>query len=299
MIKKQIEIANSFIFVEGFILIFLNSVSFCIIVTSRNLRSSFYNILLSALFLSHLLNGICIIIYISFDIWSDVYSKGYTGAIIARDCAISLEINFSILLSFERFIAVRKPFFYAKLTKIHGIASIGVAIGLTTFFTIFSIFSAKAYLSAFIVITSGGIFIIISNFLLYRSVKKQCSQIAATIVDRSTQKQNEKRNEIRKRQLKSLKICLFIASSYILTWFPLIAVAIGNQKTDTSLLLRKIFAVVSFSNGIWDVLIFFALNAEARRQLMQKIFGRKTVLRKFSDRYITEMTIKNGELLVN
>ena len=280
-------------------MIFLNSVAFGIIVSSRSLRSSFYNVLLSALFMSHLLNGICIVIYISFDLWLEVSQTTYQVAVTSRDCAISLEINFTIVLSFERFIAVRKPFLYAKLTKIHGIASIAVAFGLTTFFTVWRQFSTKAYFSAFIVITSGGIFIIISNFLLYRSVKKQCCQIAATIVDRSTQKQNERRNEIRKRQLKSLKICLFIASSYILTWFPLIVVTVRNRNTDISLLLRKIFAVVSFSNGIWDVLIFFGLNAEARRRLMQRFYGRKTVLRKFSDRYVTEMTTRREEPLVH
>lgn len=281
---KSFKILNICFIVESVLMIIVNLVAIRVIVSLNILKISFYNLALALLFASHFTTGIALLITSILNLAS-AHDNVVSLLELIRDCSISLEINFTILLSFERFIAVRKPFFYAKLTTRHGAAAIGVVLALTAFFTIWRTISTKAYISAFFVAIIGAVLIIVSNFLLYRSVKRQCRQIAATIIDKSSKQQNDKRQGIRKRELRSLKVCLFIASSYILTWVPLIVIQTIFQNDDS--ILFKFLAIVTFTNGIWDVFIFFALNFKARTKLLTFLHLSKPVQRKYSDMYVT------------
>lgn len=273
--------------VESVLMIIGNLIAIRVIIFLNNkLRISFYNLALALLFASHFTTGAAILTISILKLAAAHYNVVNLIELI-RDCAISLEVNFTILLSFERFVAVRKPFFYAKLTTRHGAAAIGVVLALTAFFTVWRTLSTKAYISAFFVTIIGAVLIIVSNFLLYRSVKRQCRQIAANIVDKSSKQQHDKRQVIKKRELRSLKICLFIASSYILTWVPLIIVQTIFQNNPSMVLLVKFLAILTFSNGIWDVLTFFALNFKARTKLLTILHLSKPVQRKYSDMYVT------------
>ena len=70
---------------------------------------------------------------------------------------------------------------------------------------------------------------------------------------------------MRKRKLKSLKICIYITASYFLTWCPLaffivivLALEIDNNQ------LNYLFQIIGFSNGIWYALIYVYLNRKPR-----------------------------------
>ena len=291
--QADFTIPYSCYIVESLLMITCNVLAIKVIVSLGKMKTSFYNVVLFLLFVSHLLTAL--MLFIKASLFLAYFHKDIIeGVVMARDCFISLEINFTILLSFDRFVAVRKPFFYGKLTSRHGAAAIAVAIGLTIFFTAWRTVSTKAYMAAFFVVIIGAVLIIVSNFLLYRSVKRQCRQIAATIVDKSSQQQHDKRQEIRKRELRSLKVCLFIASSYILTWVPLIIVQTlhnfqkANEKDVISVeILIKFLAILTFTNGIWDVVIFFALNLKARTKLLMLLHLSKPTHRRYSDMYAT------------
>ena len=286
MSQQNLKILYICFIVEGVLMIIFNLIALRVIIFLKRLKTSFYSLTLALLFAAHLSTGTILLVKAILDLAS-VYADDMKLVEAVRDCSISLEVNFTILLSLDRFVAVRKPFFYAKLTTRHGLASIGGAFSLTTFFTIWRTISTKAYISAFFVTIFGAVLIVVSNFLLYRSVKRQCRQIASTIVDKSSRQQHDKRQDIRNRELRSLKVCLFIAISYILTWVPLIIIQTIYKNDPSMVLLAKFFAILTFTNGIWDVSIFFALNLKARGKLLVIFRLSKPVTRKCSDMYTT------------
>ena len=273
--------------VESVLMIVSNLVAVRVIVSLNKIKVSFYNLALALLFASHFTTGAALFIKAILNL-TNAHDNVVNLIVLIRDCSISLEINFTILLSFERFIAVWKPFLYAKLTTRHGAAAIGAVLTLTAFFTVWRTISTKAYISAFFVTIIGAVMIIVSNFLLYRSVKRQCRRIAATIVDRSSKQQHDKRQGIKNRELRSLKVCLFIACSYILTWVPLIIIQTIFRNDSSMILLVNFLAILTFTNGIWDVFIYFALNLKARTKLLIFLHLSKAVVkRKYSNMYVT------------
>ncbi|XP_066920141.1 green-sensitive opsin-2-like [Clytia hemisphaerica] len=260
-------------FIEACILIIANIIASTVILSSKHLRSIFNYILLCLLFITHVFTGLFIVIRVALLLWikSDTTSA-LEYVTLLRDTATSLEVHLTILISVERFIAIRKPFLYAKMTKIHAAIGIGIAFALTIVFSINRIFWSAYFIPAFVVTFTGGLVTTISNYILYRSVKRQCMEIAATIVDRSGEKQKKRRELMKKRQLRSLKICIWIAASYILTWFLLIGGATVQQQVKSmSSNYLILFALVGYSNGLWDVIIFFHWNNTAKRQFRKLI----------------------------
>ena len=136
----------------------------------------------------------------------------------------------------------------------------------------------SAYFIGSVITISGGLTIFISNILLYRSVRRQCEGIAKTIIDSSLQVQNKKRDSVRKRKLKSLKTCICITASYLLTWFPLITLISLQFLLNFSIDWQFILFNFGVTNGFWDVLIYFYLNQRARKRLFHLLSIRKNVI---------------------
>ena len=260
--------------IESLILIALNILAAYVIATSARLRSLFNNILLLLLFVAHTVTGVFNLLRCFFVLGWFTGETASNAITILRDAFTAVAVHFTVLLSMERFFAIRKPFVYARLTRKHAWLSIGVALMLSIVFVVNRIFLTNlAFLVATMFVFAGAIMITISNWLLYRSIKKQCCEIAATIVVASNEKKLMRRKLVKDREMKSLKICLMIAASYLLTWLVLMSgytiierVASEKQYTEH---LSFIFAIIGFSNGIWDVLIFFHLNSTAWRKVRQ------------------------------
>ena len=197
-----------------------------------------------------------------------------------------------MFLSLDRFLAIRKPFLYQRLRKPYAIAALCITliiqIGLTVPFTL--IFGRIVFYVGSVLVVLGGFFILVSNALLYRSAKRQCEEISKTIVDPSVKIQRQKRNDMRKRKLKSLKICIYITASYLLTckWAPgqkiCIYITASYLLTWCPLAIYLIFDVafklnnnlvfvivqlIGFSNGIWDVLIYSRINNKPKNKISQ------------------------------
>lgn len=219
-ISKIIIISHIIIFIESLVILLLNSIAIFTISSIENLRKSFSDRLLLILFTSHLLAAILNIMCACL---TNYPIETQNIAWYVREIAVGLEINYTILISFERFIAIRKPFLYAQLGKTHAVSAILNHIFVVVCYATWRYFSMTAYYIASLITISGGLAIFISSIFLYRSVSRQCEGITRTIIDASQKVQIKKRDSVRKRKLKSLKICICITASYLLTWFPLIA----------------------------------------------------------------------------
>ena len=185
-----------------------------------------------------------------------------------RNACFPGELYFTLLMAGERYFAIKKPFLFAKLTRIHAVATICVIMCFTIGSTIWLLFSKLVMFLGAIITLLGGIFITGSSIYLYRSIKRQCHKIASTIVHQSSEMQSNKRKLIKQLELKSLKICCIISVSFLLTYIPLILHGIFRLNViPTNLDLLP--SLVGHSNGIWDVLTFFYLNKYSRKILFQ------------------------------
>ena len=108
------------LFIESWILFLTNLMALIVIFSSKKLRERFNEKLILMLFNFHSLAAVFNITAIA-HMWG-----GYTYRVrkqiwFIRDIFISLEVNITILLSIERFVAIRKPFWYATLNKQHAV----------------------------------------------------------------------------------------------------------------------------------------------------------------------------------
>ena len=256
------------LFAVSLILGIANLLAVCIILSTKKLKQTFNDVILLILFACHLLCAtfnivLCVIVWTRLNRDADYSKAGH-----ARDFILGLEIGLTIMLSVDRCIAVRKPFFYSRLGKKHAAFSFAILLALVSISFVLMLFSRfDGFLIASILTTLGGIFILIANVLLYRSVKKQCDFIASTIVESNEERLQLEQNAIRKRQLRSLKVCICITISYLLSWFPLMF-AVGIYSILKIERGADTLVVLGMTNGIWDVLIYFKLNEKAKRRLL-------------------------------
>ena len=266
------NVLGSIYCIESIIMVISNIFAIVIKLHLKNAERSFHGIVLLVLFVAHLISGIFNLVIAGIIIAGTDVENLDRRLTTSRDSVCGLEIMLTILLSLERFVAVRKPFLYENLTKFHAKCAFGVTMLVTIALSLLLFKTKKVYNLGYLITILGGLFIAVSNTLLYRSAKRQCEEISKTIVDQSEKAQTQKRNDMRKRKLKSLKICIFITASYLLTWFPLVIVKVSKSLFDIETDLVFIFFMVGFSNGIWDVLIYFYLNQKARYSLLE-LFG--------------------------
>ena len=257
-----------------------------VILTSSSLRSTYIHTLIALLFLSHTFYLSASIGHVSTRIFStnsDNHLK--TGITLTRDLFYGFIISFTTLVSGVRFISVYKLFIYQTLTRKHGILAILSNTLLIIVFTVWRLFSTNAYIVFFLITNIGAFILLISNTWLYRSVKRQCYQIAATIVAPTRQEQEKQRNNTRRRSLKALKMCVWILASYFITILPgtlyyFVVRAFLNHEypDDYSQLLERpsarlymdsIVTLFGISNSFWDTIIFYKFNSEARVRAMR------------------------------
>ena len=256
---------------ESVILTLVNLIALYAILNKRILKESFNNILLFILFTLHVLSGISNLANIAMILNGLDGSLGRQLVITARNSIGSAELLFTLLPSMERFVAIRKPFFYAQLGKKHALLFLGTSFLVLLSFWVALYYSSKAFLVGTTITIFGGIFIVVSNTLLYRSVKKQCRKISRTIVDNSLQRQKAKREDMKQRKLKTLKICIYITLSYLFTWVPLSVCIVVDLYVKFEVTVIYIFQMFGFSNGIWDVIIYFFLHTKARRKVIRAL----------------------------
>ena len=246
-------------------------------------RLNFINTVLMLLFVSHVF---AVIAHSAshFTLINTTDMKLKTIVTAVRDFFVGIVVNFSGLLSFVRFFSIYKPFLYERMTKTHGIITIVLIVLLVVSYTIWRHFSSAVHFLIVITSNIASMGIIACNIYLYRSVKRQCNQIASTIVTISQQEQKRQRSEMQKLSLKSLKMSIWVSASFYITFVPSVIFLFvkrvlsqsdglhsNHQKLsehpNAGFYLDFLSLMVFISNGIWDVLIFYKYNTDARRQL--------------------------------
>jgi len=268
--KKTIQ---TIVFAEGLTICVLNTLAIFIILTSKSFKLKFNNIITCLLFTSHLCCAAVNIAYTVSRLWLilpdyTTYYFRYT-----RDAFLGAEVTFTVFLSIDRFLVIRKPFLYDRLNNKHAKMSILLFLVLILTFTVWNFLentSANLFALSFVLISS--VFMMVSNTLLYRSVKRQCLNIASTIVHQSSEQKGKELGKLKRRQLKSLTICALIAATFLLTYLPLVFYAclralVLIENSNTSIYTNMALGAFGYSNGIWDVLIFLHLNGSAKHRL--------------------------------
>ena len=246
---------------EGCLLVLINTIAILVII---KLTRTFNNILIGLLFLSHILTGVLNVFSVVFEHEGDLERHLFSVTIL--HFFSGMEVVYTVTISLERFMAIGKPFLYKRLSKIHGACVIAAApLGAAVYITCLH-FSTTAYMAGFGIVILGAVLVTVSNIHLYRSVKGQCRRIKSLTKGNSYIEETQKKASVTKRQLKSLKICLFISVSYLFTWVPLTAYLLLT-KTVSGIVITLFPDVLAYSNGIWDVAIFFYLSKTARRHL--------------------------------
>eukprot|EP00111_Clytia_hemisphaerica_P009453 TCONS_00027732-protein len=277
MIHWSMVLLVTILVVKMVVTFMLNVISVVTITKSRSLRSRFPNILIVLLFSSHALSNMAYMTVL----WALFFgSKNLalkTATLNTRDLCVGLTICFSTLLSTVRFISVYKPFVYENLTKKHAILTVLGSLSLLVIFSVWRLFSTLAYLFAILYANISGITILICNIYLYRLVKRQCKDIAATFVSSTQEEQSRQRNLTKKRSMRALKMCIWITASYFLTIVPGVVMLFISRvfqpdkfaddyskffkNPDTRDYLDSVNSMIAISNGIWDVIIFYKFNS--------------------------------------
>ena len=162
-ISKSIFVSSIVLFIESIVILLLNMIAILTMLSLKNLRATFSDRLLLILFTSHLLAAILNIVCVCLVKYS-IENQGILW--YGREIVVSFEINYTILISFERFVAIRKPFLYSRLGKFHAVLAILNPIFVTLGYAVWRYYSMSAYFIGSVVTISGGLTIFISNILL-------------------------------------------------------------------------------------------------------------------------------------
>ena len=192
------------------------------------------------------------------------------AAFFVRDLFAGFGAIFTVFNSLERYVAIRYPLFYSRLDTKHGVVAIMIAIFIPVGFTVWRTFSTDAFLAVSVVTFVGAIAVTVSNFALYRSIKRHCAQISQNVVAYSATQEVQQKLQLEHRKQKGLVICVSVSASFLVSWFP-----VGIKfmvKFLLGIIKRRfywdvLFSIVVFSNSLWDVFIFFYNKKSARQTL--------------------------------
>ena len=279
--------------IEGALAFMVNSIALTVSLKSKSAGEVFFsNLVFIFLFASHVFCGILnicvgVVEYDSIRIpgnnISDLDGNVTKNAIhMSRDLLGGFEVIFTILISMERYVAIRKPIYYNNLNAKHGVFAIVCAISIPIGFTMWRAFSASAFLVVSGVTFIGAIAVTVTNIALYQSIKRHCLHISRNMVASSLEIGIQRQKlELEQRKLKGLMICVLISATFLISWFPV------GIKFMVKFLLRinkqrfywdVVFSILVFSNSFWDVFIYF-YNKKSARQILRNMFN-KVLLRK-------------------
>ena len=250
---------------------------------NNNNVNYFADLLLALLFFTHALSGITNIVWL---LLQHVFAMESLPMMI-MDKLIHLVSGMvicnTIIISVDRFLAIQKPFLYQQKLQNRqcGVLTILTIVLLPTCFAMLRwVSNSIAYTFGYTLVLLGLVIVTVTNFILYRLVKQQCHNIASLIVTTSSSSNHDERHQnkakqqkeaLKKRQMKSLKVCSFIALTYLLTWVPLVTFLLAKESVPVLKQFNRNFIhvneIVAYMNGFLDVFIYFYLNKQARRTL--------------------------------
>lgn len=256
-------------FAESIAIFLLNSVCLLIIFSGRKLllKKNLQNIYLSGLLLSHGGNGLSdILAYVTRGIsWKAVFvfnSIRYTFYVTAS-C-------YTFLLSLDRYLAIKSPFYYQTISTLFIINSNLAVIFCTLMFAV--LFLLNELYGAFfgivfmlIVSTMLGVF----NAIMYFELRKKFRAIKSMSVHNSREDHDNSKKKTSQRQVRALKLCVFIAVSYMIFWLPFMLAAINAiiSGEDTDANLSHFLQLFALLDSIIDPLICIYLNKTVKQKI--------------------------------
>ena len=272
------RVSDYLLLIELALSVLLNVFGVSVITSSRSLRSSASNKYLCCLFASHMLTSLSVgTITFTFYAYPE---HVWRSIVLPREFLTGMELNFTVLLSLDRYVAIQKPFVYAELTAKHGVGAALLLVFLNTIFVSWLSVSVTGYIFGFCVTCAGCCIVVYSSYCSYRTIKGHCRRIRSVTVASCDEDRQHQRGTLKKRQMRSLKICFLIAVTYLVSWVPLITYTTLNYWLQTyykihfSIDLNNTAIMFGYTNSLADALIFFYVSSEARKSA-RAIFRRR------------------------
>lgn len=254
-------------FSQSVIIFLLNSTCIFIIFKNRRLLKNLQNIYLSGLLISHGGNGLSDILAYTTRTLSPIISLAFKNI---RYMLYSSACFYTLFLSLDRFLAIKRPFFYQTLSKSFIICTnIAIMFCTMSFLSLFLINNLYGMYMSILSILIASFMLGVFNSIMYLELKKQFRNIQSTSVHNSSKDQLKSRKKIKHRQLRALKLCVFITVSYVTFWSPyMISGLISKTSTRSAvdIFLANCLEIFAVLDSIVDPLIYIYLNKTVKRK---------------------------------
>lgn len=277
-----IEWNASILFVQSWFIIMLNMAVVTVILMKRRLRKKLCNMFLIQLLLCHLYVGVSCFMFSLYQLCTGYNPENggqFYHTILAFLPSTAFVMTFSsiILVTIEKLIAIKKPFFYAELDYRFFVVCSGIGFLFPLISTVLILnkstkeIAYKMFVAGILCVT---IILSFSNIVIYKEVRRQFTAIASNVVTTTDQDRIEKLQLMRKRQNRSVRVCFLIVLTCIICWLPACfncfiffffrrMYILSNHYT----IIRSVVYLFACMNSITDPIIFTMMNKEVRNGL--------------------------------
>lgn len=266
------DLHDHLLFLEAALIFLLNFSCFCVSFTKASVYKKYHNVLLAGLIISHSGNGLSNMIqYILHQASVDVDILKVWW--LSRDIFYALAISYTLLLSIDRYLAIKKPFYYGTLTSRYILFVNLCAFFVSGTYKTAVVLSPVAFSMLPPLIFLVTVVLAVVNSVLYWEVKKQCGTIIATSVHESHQQHQLHVKNVKQRQFKTLKMCVVITVTYTLFWTPFVVLAgvyFVYEKEKSVWNLKRYFGLVALLDCIVDAIIYMKMNKDVKKEFYKK-----------------------------
>ena len=240
--------------VEVIVAFIVNSCMLYLCLRTPNFRKAASNIFLINLIVSNLLTALAASIALGthFGKGKPNHSDAATLFMYIYTALLVAHLLSVLLVTADRFIAVVYPFYYQKLLRKRNVRimlittwvfsllsiSTGTVLASTDDTRIINVASDSVKYIIIIIGLIGMLFLIVSNAVILRVVRKQIRLIISISVfgdDEAASKQHT--NNLRKKELRATYLCFAIAGLFVITWCPLVAgciITVAHEETQVA-----------------------------------------------------------------
>ncbi|XP_057294359.1 uncharacterized protein LOC130622918 [Hydractinia symbiolongicarpus] len=268
-------------------IIIVNTFVFVVIISKRKLRSQRNNKLFMALLFSHFSNGVWNIIeavLVNITKQGGIHTFAATGTIRYWFSSLFLLVWAAvfvnmILVVFDRFLAIRYPYLYQRLKArtflLSALCACVVAIALTIFTTNYFGEIPVVVFVCVLSIVFPGILMYAHASIYYQTRSQFKKMIKLTVTKDADDKKKEKRRLL-KRQIRSLRICMLLMASFLITWIPSATLFILQFKGAIGESILMFGYVIICLNSIADPSIYAWYNHDVKTTLKRIVSKQET-----------------------
>ena len=255
------------VFIESVAVIFMNGFCLYFVLSRRNIRKKIQSWFILSLLFSHVVTGSAFIVhYILTHLEKGAKELLNEYQVKFREVAFLSSFIFLVIISLDRYFDIKKPFYYVSLTWKYPLSLLFSAL-----FCICSYFAFVVYTdqmdttSTSIVAISTMTLFSASNYTVYQEMKRQKRRLIGTVVERDDQEQIEMLQEIKERQLMSLRLSSSITLTFVLCWLPyfickvLVACTVLDFKHQNSIILQQTSLLIGGLDPIIMAVLYITL----------------------------------------